>query len=151
MAKEPPSIPAECWLSFSRLTCALSKSFSPFVSFGFARTNGNGTLPVSWFTNRSTLPLPRVRREIPSGMDSKRKPLESRSPTVMSGVTCTPGLAGSSIEGWLVRNPLLLAANAVAVPVAMMAVATAMQARIVRPLIRPSEVPGEKGVTDSPG
>ena len=73
-------------------------------------------------------------------MDSKRKPLESRSPTVMSGVTCTPGLAGSSIGGWLVLNPLLLAANAVAVDRAVMAAARAIQARIVRPLMLPLRV-----------
>ena len=137
MANLPASTPAECWLSLSRLTCALSKSFSPLVSFGFALTNGNGTLPVSWFTKRSTVPLPRVRREIPSGMDSNRKPLESVSPTVMSGVTATPGLTGSSIEGSAVRNPLLLPANAVAVAEAVMAVARAIQARIVRPLMCP--------------
>ena len=72
MTNEPFSTPAECWLRISRLTCALSKSFSPLAAVGAAVTYGNGTLLVSWFTKRSTLPWPRVRTEIPSGMASNR-------------------------------------------------------------------------------
>ena len=56
MANEPLSTPAECWLRISRLTCALSKSFSPLAAVGAAVLYGNGTLLVSWFTKRSTRP-----------------------------------------------------------------------------------------------
>ena len=50
MTNEPPSTPAECRLSLSRLTCALSKSFSPLASVGAVELYGNGTLLVSWLT-----------------------------------------------------------------------------------------------------
>ena len=43
-----PGDPAERWLTVSRLTCALSKSFSPLAAVGAAVTYGNGTLLVSW-------------------------------------------------------------------------------------------------------
>ena len=99
MANEPFRTPAECWLRIRWLTCALSKSFSPLAAVGVAGLYGNGTLLVSWFTNRSTRPWPRVLTEIPSGIASKRKPLGSRSPTVRSGSTSTPGITAVSIEG----------------------------------------------------
>src|SRR6266545_3724348 len=38
MANEPLSTPAECWLRMSRLTCALSKSFSPLAAVGASLT-----------------------------------------------------------------------------------------------------------------
>ena len=56
MTNEPLSTPAECWLRISRLTCALSKSFSPLAAVGAVALYGNGTLLVSWFTKRSALP-----------------------------------------------------------------------------------------------
>jgi hypothetical protein len=72
MTNEPPSTSAECRLSLSRLTCALSKSFSPLAAVGAAALYGNGTLLVSWFTKTSARPRRRVRTEIPSGMASNR-------------------------------------------------------------------------------
>jgi hypothetical protein len=105
MAKEPFRTPALCRLRISWLTWALSKSFSPFAAVGAAWLYGNGTLLVSWFTNRSTRPCPRVLTEMPSGIDSKRKPLGSLSPTVRSFVTPTPLMTGVSIDGCVVLNP----------------------------------------------
>ena len=99
MANEPRSTPAERRSSSSRLTCELSKSFSPLAAVGAVGLYGNGTLPVSWFTNSSTSWWPRFRTEIPSGIDSKRYPLRSVSPTVRSGLTAVPGITGVSIDG----------------------------------------------------
>ena len=105
IANEPFNTPAECWLSLSWLTCALSKSFSPFAAVGAAVTYGNGTLLVSWLMYRSTVPRPRGRTEIPSGIDSNRYPLGSTSPTVISGVTVTSGATAVSIAGCAVLKP----------------------------------------------
>src|SRR4029450_7556262 len=75
IANEPSSTPAEFLFRISALTCELSKSLSPLYAVGVAVLNGNGTLLVSWFTYTSTRPLPRFRREIPSGRASNRQPL----------------------------------------------------------------------------
>jgi hypothetical protein len=72
ITNEPLSTPPESGFTINRLTWALSKSLSLLSAVGAAVTNGNGTLLVSWFTNRSTRPWPRGRTEIPSGMASKR-------------------------------------------------------------------------------
>ena len=132
ITKEPSSAPAEFLFSIRALTCELSKSLSPFAAVGVAELNGNGTLLVSWFTYTSTRPLPRVRREIPSGMDSNRKPLSpNTSPTVRSGVISTPSLTPMSIEGRPVLNPPLLAASEV-VAVAVRATARNVLTMIFR-------------------
>jgi hypothetical protein len=87
-----------------------------------------------------------VRTEIPSGIDSKRYPLRSVSPTVISGETVTPGITGVSIDGCAVRKPLFLSpAPAGAAPEAVIATATAPQAAIERLLIFPS--PRGRGVS----
>src|SRR5512132_3830023 len=117
---------------------------------GLAALNGNGTLLVSWFTKRSTLPWPRTRREIPSGMASNRKPLSpNTSPTVRSGVTVTPLLMAVSIEGCAVLNPPLPAAIAV-VPEMAVAIASAAQANAIRRLMSSSlEIGDEPVLADS--
>ena len=94
------------------LTWALSKSFCELPSVAAAGVYGKGTREVSWLTYRSTRPLPRVAREIPSGIDSSRNSPSSvvmTSPTVSSGVTLLPGATPTSIAGRAVLKPPLAA------------------------------------------
>jgi hypothetical protein len=73
MTSLPVCTPALFWLRISRLSCALSKSFCAFAAVGVPGGSGygNGTRDVSWLTYTSTVPIPRVLIEIPSGIDSK--------------------------------------------------------------------------------
>ncbi len=94
------------------LTWALSKSFCELPSVAAAGVYGKGTREVSWLIYRSTRPLPRVAREIPSGIDSSRNSPSSvvmTSPTVSSGVTLLPGATPTSIAGRAVLKPPLAA------------------------------------------
>ncbi len=98
-----------------RLSCALSKSFCelPVVGVvgGVAAGSfeyGNGTVDVSWLTNTSTLCLPALRSEMPSGIASNRYPpiiSDDKTLTVMIGSTQARGATGISIEGCFVSNP----------------------------------------------
>ena len=133
----------------NEVTWALSKSFSPFAAVGAAELYGNGTLLVSWFTNRSTRPCPRVLSEMPSGIDSKRKPLGSRSPTVSSGVTCTPCITGESMDGRAVLKPALFWAEAAEAVSATSAAATASSPPSVRRVMSPLPLQTDRTLTRS--
>jgi hypothetical protein len=51
------------------LTSELVKSLEP-LPLPPLNVYGNGTVEVSWFTYRSTVPLPFAESAIPSGIDS---------------------------------------------------------------------------------